>query len=285
MGMKITTFMCLASTLLAPVSQGAPGGYALVWADEFNVDGRPDPANWTYEHGHSRNHEAQWYQPENAWCTNGFLVIEARRERVPNPGHKPGSKDWRKQWDHANYTSACLITRGLHSWQYGRFEMRAKIDTRAGLWPAFWTLGNEGDWPTNGEVDIMEYYQDKLLANVIWGAVPYSPPKHKSVKTPLAKLGEGWADDFHLWRMDWDEEHIRLYVDDRLLNETKTDATRNPGKGRIEHPFGQPHYILLNLAIHGTCGGDPAATEFPARFEVDYVRVYQKQNKDHPETH
>ena len=253
------------------------GDYALVWADEFDKDGRPNPGNWTYENGHMRNHEAQWYQPQNAWCTNGLLVIEARREKVPNTNHEPGSDDWRKKWDHANYTSACLITKGLHSWKYGRFEMRGKIDVRAGLWPAFWTLGIEGTWPDNGEIDIMEYYQNKLLANLIWGTGKPYVHQHSSARTPLKKLGgSDWADEFHTWRMDWDAESIKLYVDDRLLNEIKTNKTVNPGNGPIRHPFRQPHYLLLNLAIHGTCGGDPSGTEFPARFEVDYVRVYQK---------
>lgn len=249
--------------------------YRLVWADEFDKNGRPNPANWTYEHGHVRNYEAQWYQPENAWCSNGLLIIEGRREKVPNTNHVPGSKDWKRKWDHTNYTSACLITKGLHSWKYGRFEMRAKIDVRAGLWPAFWTLGIEGKWPSNGEIDIMEYYQEKLLANVIWGPVPYTSPRQKSVKLPLTDLDDDWADDFHIWRMDWDKEFIRIYVDDRLLNEIRTDKPENPN-GEIRYPFRQPHYILLNLAIGGKAGGDPSETEFPARFEVDYVRIYQK---------
>ncbi|MGH7573993.1 MAG: glycoside hydrolase family 16 protein, partial [Longimicrobiales bacterium] len=108
--------------------------YELVWSDEFDQDGRPDPANWTYERGFVRNAELQWYQPENAWCEDGFLIIEARRERVLNPRHDPERRDWRSEREYAEYTSASVTTRGLHSWQYGRFEMRARIDTRDGLW-------------------------------------------------------------------------------------------------------------------------------------------------------
>jgi len=112
-------------------------GYELVWADEFDKTGRPDPNNWTYEQGFVRNRELQWYQPENARCKDGLLIIEARRERKPNPHYDPAADSWRRSRRHAEYTSACLITRGLHSWTYGRFEMRARIDTRAGMWPAF----------------------------------------------------------------------------------------------------------------------------------------------------
>lgn len=264
--------------LLAAGMAFAEPAYELVWADEFNTDGPPNPDNWTYEHGHVRNQEAQWYQPDNATCTNGLLVIEGRRERVPNTNHVPGSKDWKTQWKFANYTSSCLITKGLHSWQYGRFELRAKLDVRPGLWPAFWTLGVDGRWPDNGEIDIMEYYKETLLANAFWGSKKPFKPLKKTAKVPLADLGDSdWADQFHVWRMDWDEESIKLYVDDQLLNEIQTDRTVNQGKTSIKNPFRQPHYLLLNLAIGGGPGGDPSSTEFPARFEVDYVRVYQQK--------
>src|SRR4051812_41199328 len=98
------------------------GGYKLVWADEFNKDGRPDSSNWNYEKGFVRNNEAQWYQSENAFCKNGYLIIEARKENRPNPNYIEGSNDWRKNRPQINYTSSCLLTRGLQSWQYGRFE-------------------------------------------------------------------------------------------------------------------------------------------------------------------
>ena len=130
-------------------TQDAPPGWKLVWADEFNRNGPPDPKSWTFETGFVRNEEAQWYQAANAHCEHGMLIIEAKRERKPNPNFEAGSKDWRRNREFAEYTSACLKTEGLHSWQYGRFEMRARIDTRAGLWPAFWTLGVEGEWPAN----------------------------------------------------------------------------------------------------------------------------------------
>ncbi len=249
-------------------------GYRLVWSDEFNADGRPDREKWGYERGFVRNEELQWYQPENARCEGGLLVIEARRERVENPRFDGSSRRWQQQREEAEYTSASLLTRGNASWQYGRFEMRGRIDVRPGLWPAFWTLGDEGGWPDGGEIDVMEYYRGMLLANAAW-ADTRSRAKWDDSRTPLEELGDDWAEEFHVWRMDWDEDRIALYVDGRLLNEVDLDETINETPNG-ENPFHAPHYMILNLAIGGMNGGDPSATEFPARFEVDYVRVYQK---------
>ena len=244
-----------------------------VWADEFNKDGTPDPAKWTYERGLVRNDEAHWYQPQNASCRGGLLVIEARRERVRNPGFVTGSTDWPANQEYAEYTSSSLTTKGLHQWRYGRFELRARIDTRSGMWPAWWTLGVDGEWPAGGEIDMLEYYRGMLLANVAWGSPQRWVATWDSVRTPVASLGSGWADGFHVWRMDWDAQAIRLYMDDRLLNETAVSDTIDAGRHR--DPFNAPHYMLLNLAIGGANGGDPSASTFPARFEVDYVRVYE----------
>ena len=254
--------------------------WKLVWADEFDKDGRPDAKRWNYETGFVRNRELQWYQPNNAWCEKGLLVIEGRRERKPNPGYRPDSQpsqlDWKSSREFAEYTSASLTTKGRQHWQYGRFEMRGRIDTRSGLWPAFWTLGIAGQWPRNGEIDIMEFYRGRLLANVAWGTETPYVAKWDDLKKPITEFNDpDWSHKFHLWRMDWDENAIRLYVDDVLLNTTELKDTFNrDAEGK--NPFQQPHYLILNLAIGGTNGGDPAKTEFPARFEVEYVRVYQR---------
>lgn len=258
-----------------------PAGYELVWADEFDRDGRPDARNWTYETGFVRNEELQWYQPDNAWCEGGRLMIEARRERLPNPAYDANATNWRTRRSRAEYTSASVTTRGLHSWQYGRFEMRAKIDTRPGLWPAFWTLGVEGRWPANGEIDIMEYYRGMLLANVAWASSKPGQPRWADVRKPITELGDpDWSGKFHVWHMDWTEDEIRLYVDGLLLNsvrlaETFNESPSGAGDSQRRNPLRQPHYIILNLAVGGTQGGDPSATTFPARYEIDYVRVYQ----------
>lgn len=258
-----------------PVPSIPPARYTLVWADEFNVDGAPDPKNWTFENGFVRNQELQWYQPGNARVENGLLVIEGRRERVSNPRYEAGAADWRRGREFAEYTSASLMTRGLRAWQYGYFEMRGRIDTRAGLWPAWWTLGVAGSWPHNGEIDMMEYYRGTLLANVAWGG-PARRPIWDDMRRPLASLGDAeWPDQFHVWRMLWDGQSIRLSVDDVWMNDVDLERTVNEDGSHV-NPLRQPHYMLVNLAIGGTNGGDPSATMFPSRLEVDYIRVYQK---------
>jgi beta-glucanase (GH16 family) len=251
-----------------------PAGYKLVWSDEFDVDGRPNSANWKYEQGFVRNEEDQWYQSDNATVSGGLLVIEARREQKANPNYQAGSTDWKKNRQYAEYTSSSLLTSGLHSWQFGRFEMRGRIDTRAGLWPAWWTLGNSGQWPSNGEIDIMEFYQGKVLANVACGTATAYQAKWDSVSKAISSFNDPmWSSKFHVWRMDWDDTKIDLYLDDVLMNTSNlADMLNADGTS----PFRQPAYMLLNLAIGGTAGGDPSGTTFPARYEIDYVRVFQK---------
>lgn len=255
------------TTSVTPIST-----YQLVWADEFNQDGAPNPDNWDYEKGFVRNEEYQWYQPENARCENGLLVIEAKKENLPNPTYVAGSTNWKTKRQTIDYTSACLITRGKQQWQYGRFELKAKINISSGLWPAWWTLGVQKPWPANGEIDIMEYYKGKILANIACLGASNQTEWHS--KTQL--VDNTWANQFHVWRMDWDENSIALYVDDRLLNTVPMNQLSNKD-GSGFNPFKQPHYMLLNLAIGGQNGGDPSNTTFPNRFEVDYVRVYQKK--------
>lgn len=256
-------------------------GYTLVWNDEFNLNGRLDSAYWSYENGFVRNKELQWYQPQNAYCAQGALVMEGKREKVDNPQYEAASSDWRKSRPFAEYTSASVNTRGKKAFQYGIIEVRARIDTALGMWPAIWTLGVTKPWPANGEVDLMEYYQvenrGSILANAAWAnerreavwdekKIPFS---HFLAKDP------DWASKFHIWRMDWTEKAIQLYLDDELLNEIDLTQTLNADSF---NPFQQPHYLLLNLAI-GSNGGDPSATSFPKRYEVDYVRVYQKETR------
>jgi len=256
-----------------PANQEAGSGWKLVWSDEFDRDGRPDPARWTHDTGFVRNQELQWYQPENAWCEKGMLIIEGRREKKPNPSFVAGSSNWKAKREYAEYTSASLTSKGIASWEYGRFEMRGRIDTRAGLWPAFWTLGAEGRWPNNGEVDIMEYYRGTLLANLIWAG----PERTKSFtkKKPIASFADPeWSNKFHVWQMDWDQNRMVISVDGEVLNDSDLNQAANPDG---TNGFRQAHYMILNLALGGTAGGDPSATQFPARFEVDYVRVYQRR--------
>lgn len=136
-------------------------GYKLVWHDEFNREGPPDPAVWSFEEGFVRNHELQWYQRENALCRDGSLIITARREKRENPLYEAGNNDWRRSRKQIEYSSASIKTEGKKEFQYGRFEIRAKIPTESGSWPAIWTLGKEMEWPSGGEIDYVRVYQKK----------------------------------------------------------------------------------------------------------------------------
>ncbi len=255
-------------------------GMKLVWQDEFNENGRPNPKFWKSEKGFVRNEELQWYQEENAKCENGVLLIEGKSVQIPNPNFEAGNANWRKNRKEINFTSASIQTKGLQEWQFGTFLIRAKIDTTLGSWPAIWTLGNSGQWPTNGEIDIMEFYRVKseptILANVAHGTNKEYVAKWDDSKTSLKHFtdkNKDWVKQFHIWRMDWTPESINLYLDDELLNSTSLSETINPdGK----NPFLQPHFLLLNLAIGGQNGGEPSSKTKLIKYEVDYVRVYQK---------
>ena len=149
-----------------------------------------------------------------------------------------GSTDWKRNRQYAEYTSTSMNTSGLHSWQFGRFEMRGRIDTRAGMWPAWWTLGNSGEWPSNGEIDIMEFYRGNVLANVACGTSTRYQAKWDSVTKPISSFNDAqWSSKFHVWRMDWDDTKIDLYLDDVLMNTSNLADMLNPnGKS----PFRQP---------------------------------------------
>jgi beta-glucanase (GH16 family) len=256
-----------------------PEGYTLMWADEFNIDGKPDIENWSYENGFKRNNELQWYQPQNANIKDGVLVIEGKRERVRNDNYDPESGDWRKNREFAEYTASSINTRNKKHFQYGIVEVRAKIDTARGMWPAIWTLGISKGWPANGEVDLMEYYLVKdeptILANAAWENQNRGPEwdgAQVSFSDFLEKDSD-WPNKFHVWKMEWTEDYIKLHLDGELLNEVDLSKTTNPDGF---NPFQQPHYILLNLAL-GSNGGDPSSTEFPRKYKVDYVRIYQRK--------
>lgn len=294
----------LAASLFQPFPPAAPGtpasahqgsssppeGYALVWSDEFDKDGPPNPQNWIYETGFVRNQELQLYRPENVRCEHGLLILEARRERLPNPDYRENAdpKDWKHARAHADYTSGSIKTRGKHEWLYGRFEMRARIPIASGLWPAFWTVGTARPWPACGEIDIMEFYRSTLLANAAWATDKPGVARFDDAKIPIAKIAadagfatpEAWSAEFHTWRMEWDRAQIQLFVDDRLLNQVDLEQARNQTPDQA-HPLREPQHIILNLAV-GSTGGDPSGTAFPARFEIDWVRVYQRSATPKP---
>lgn len=270
-----------AQEAVCPVDKSA---YQLVWQDEFEQDGVPNPDYWTYENGFVRNKEAQWYQPQNAIVRDGVLVITGKRETKPNPNYREGSTNWQQNRKTIEYTSASVISKGRKEFQYGYFEIRARIPACRGSWPAIWLLGSKDKygWPSCGEIDILEYYprkgQNLLHANACWGNdeggsvwdsanVPYSE---------FTQQNPEWSTCFHIWSMDWTEKYIRLYLDGRLMNEIDLSKTINGKHGQYENPFHKPMYLLLNLAM-GSSGGKIEEENLPMRYEIDYVRVYQKK--------
>lgn len=280
---SLTTILMVS--LFMSISLYAQDDWRLVWSDEFNTDGTYNHDTWEPERGFVRNHEDQWYQGENARQEGGCLVIEARSEHRENPLFGKGNRrDWRSRRESIEYTSASLTTRRSFSFLYGRLEVRAKIPTASGAWPAIWLLGKDMPWPSCGEIDVMEYYRindvPHILANAAWGNDrPYNAVWN-SKKIPFSHFTDRdpqWADKFHIWRMDWTEEYIRIYLDDELLNDIPLSQTVNGSIGQHTNPFMRPQYLLLNLAIGGDNGGKIDDTAMPMRYEIDYVRVYQKE--------
>ena len=254
--------------------------YELVWADEFNVDGKLDEANWSYEQGFVRNSEPQWYQADNAICQDGTLVITARKAQVKNPNYQPGSNDWKTNREYAAYTSSSVITYGKRDLKYGRIEVRAKIPTTSGAWPAIWCKGypaTNGPWPACGEVDILEFYDKSIFANLCWSNAT-GDSQWRTVKTPFTHFTNqdpDWTSKYHVWRMDWDSLSARLYLDDELLNVTSLERTVQPVGDfcKTENPFKTPLFLLLNLALRTPDGIDESV--LPIKYYIDYVRFYQ----------
>jgi beta-glucanase (GH16 family) len=249
-------FLFLSSTPLMATD------WRLVWSDEFETPGSPDPSKWGYEEGFLRNAEAQHYtkaRRENARIENGFLVIEARKERFG---------------DSAKYTSASLITEGKAEWKYGRIEVRAKLPTGRGTWPAIWMLGrnlHEVDWPKCGEIDIMEnvgFDPDIIHTNIHTESYNHSIGTNKGSKITVPRPHAS----LHVFALEWFEDRLDVFVDD-----TKYFTFTNEKTGAGTWPFDQPFFLILNIAIGGSWGGQKGIDDsiFPQRMEVDYVRVYE----------
>ena len=253
-------------------------GWKLVWADEFNQSGLPDHASWGYETGFVRNNEAQYYtkdRSENARVEDGCLVIEARKEQFKNRGFDPAAdtNDWQSSREFAAYTSASLTSK--KSWTYGRIEVRAKLPSGRGVWPAIWMVGNNISsvgWPQCGEIDIMEMVGFK--PDMIYGHIHSLESITKKIKDGTGIKVPGASDDFHVYGIEWDTNQISVFVDNHNYYTChKTNGTE------ASWPFDKPQYLILNLAIGGAWGGRKGIDDsiFPQRFYIDYVRVYQKQ--------
>ncbi len=266
----------------ARASEARAAPWRLVWQDEFEYSGHPDPAKWGYEEGYVRNDEVQYYMRrrlKNARVENGRLVIEAHREHLPNPRHDGDSTRWQKRQRNIEYTAASLTTQGRASWVYGRVEVRARLPRGRGVWPAIWMLGANRDrvgYPTCGEIDIMEFVGH--TPGTIHGTVHYPPSRpapgaFKESRGGTTPAQAPWA-DFHVYAIEWTPDRIDFLLDGKKYFTFRTnDAGRGP-----ENPFRKPHYLLINFALGGSWGGRVDDSILPQRYEIDYVRVYQKEN-------
>ena len=245
-----------------------PPGWQLAWSDEFDVDGLPDPKKWgndtTFNERGWFNHEQQYYsapRAENAVVQGGRLLITARKE---TPSSRP---DWGGQ----KYTSARLLTRGLAEWTYGFFEIRAKLPCGLGTWPAIWMLGSHGDWPANGELDIMEHigrWPGRVLSTV------HTPAGSGAHGVGAAVTVPDSCGAFHRYQMLWTERDITFGIDGvNTLTYPRLDVG-SAGAARV-WPFDASQFLLLNVAIGGDLGGPVDDGIFPVTMEVDYVRVWQ----------
>ncbi|MDY5954255.1 MAG: glycoside hydrolase family 16 protein [Kiritimatiellia bacterium] len=261
--------------------------WRLVWSEEFNVPGKPDPKVWNFEKGFLRNQEPQYYTDRNAIVRDGCLVITGRREQVPNEAYSPSApeKDWRKSRKSANYTSSSITTANKKEFFYGRIAVRAKCPKGSGMWPAIWTIGASASrpkdspefkgWPASGEIDIMEYAGKNPAETTaaIHCGKDSKPRGAKHISPKSAYLPATPHDGFHIYALEWDSNRLRILYDERLVLEMPLSKADTPDGW---NPFRQPHYLLLNLALGTNFGGPIDDSALPAEFLVDYVRYYQK---------
>jgi beta-glucanase (GH16 family) len=283
----VKTIICACLAALASIPAAA-AEWKLVWSDEFEKAGLPDPAKWDYETGFVRNDEKQFYtaaRKENARVEDGFLVIEARKERWKNPAFEADAKAktkakapdrGRRGPEFADYTSASLTTRGKAAWTHGKIEVRAKLPSGRGTWPAIWTLGTnirEVGWPACGEIDIMEFvgYDPGVIhANIHTRKYNHMIKTGKGDKIAVPDASEA----FHVYAVEWDSEKMEFSVDGK-----KYFTYRNEKSGFDAWPYDKDQYLILNLAIGGAWGGQKGIDDsaFPQLYRIDWVRVYQKE--------
>ncbi len=266
-----TTSTSFAAKATSAIDAEAVAAYAapdwkLVWSDEFDYNGAPDPAKWGYEVGFVRNNEAQFYtkdRRENARVEGGQLIVTARKE--------PWSADEKK----ADYTSASLHTNRRYTFTYGKVEIAARVPRGRGVWPALWTLGaniKDVPWPLSGEIDIMEFVghtPNKVHFTAHTEAFNHSRSTHRTTSVDIASP----FDSFHRYGIIWTPEKITWFLDGRRVSEFAND-----GQGEAHWPFDHAQYLLINLAIGGNWGGEQgiAPDIFPAELRIDYVRIWKR---------
>ncbi len=244
-----------------------PNSWELVWSDEFDLPNgsAPDPAKWNHQKGGSGwgNGELQHYTDSttNAYIENGMLVIKAIKEYMMG----------------RDYTSARLNTQLKGEWTFGRVEIRAKLPTTQGIWPALWMLpsrGVYGSGTAGGEIDIMELIGSE--PNRAYGTLHFGNPAEHSSGAYELPAGEVYSDDFHTFAVEWEPDEIRWFVDDVLFHSATEWFTSSKNNAPFPAPFDQNFYLLMNVAVGGYWPGKPDKTSvFPQTMIVDYVRVYQ----------
>lgn len=251
--------------------------WTLIWEDDFSSNSL-DETKWVHELGSGSqynlwgwgNGELQFYQPENTTFNNGIATITVKQE--PN--------GLVNSWGNSYYYSSSRITtKGLFSFRYGKVEARIKSIDGQGFWPAFWLLPFDGNWPCDGEIDIMEHWGNNYLTNNTSGAAhigtcPYSQSSHFYQNFDSYISSGSYADDFHTYSVIWKEDTIKWFVDD-VEQFTLTPSSFFSIPDQHQWPFNSNQwYIILNLAI--TQSGPSASTAFPNNIEIDYVRVFQE---------
>lgn len=238
------------------------GGWVCIWADEFEGD-TLDSTKWTYEINDSGggNNELQYYTDQNIEVNNSILSIIARKERFI-------SRD---------YTSSRIVSKYKGDFTYGRIIVRAKNPVGGGTWPAIWmmpTMNTYGGWPRSGEIDIMEYVGNKpyeVTGTVHTEARFGGNTPVRSYLLPTANS------EFHNYEIIWRPGSITWFVNGVQFNQVNyTPQFTQQYKYNQVFPFDQAFFLILNLAIGGTLGGQVDDSIFPTAFEVDYVRVYQQ---------
>lgn len=234
--------------------------YELVWSDEFDTDGAPNAANWAYDLGNGDNGwgnaEIQFYtdRSDNVSVAGGNLNITAKRESFSG----------------FNFTSARLKTEGKFDFQYGKVEVRAKLPKGGGTWPAIWLLGSDyqtNTWPACGEIDIMEHVGN--TPDLIYGTL-HSPSSFGDSQNKGTVTIAGATDDFHVYGLEWTEESITMFVDGEPFY-----SYAPQDKNADNWPFDKPFFLILNVAMGGTFGGEVDGNFTSGTMEIDYVHVYQ----------
>lgn len=260
----VTLFMgATASPGASAETVPGKGGYELIWSDEFDTDGAPDPGKWAYDtHANKTgwySGELQYYaadRPENVRVENGRLIITARKESLADRPDHGGQR----------YSSGRIVTQGKAAFTHGLIEVRAKLPCGAGLWPAIWTLGADLPWPDGGSIDILEFDQQALEAMGTVHNRSTDGTAGDGSRLPVPRA----CDAFHDYQLLWTPRTLKFAVDGKPFHQYV-----NAGEGMAQWPFDKPHYLILSLAIRPPKDGPPDDSALPARFEIEHVRVYR----------